>query len=256
MGTNVTRSDSIKSVDTTFAIIEYLQEQNRAGVTEIAAHVGRSKSTVHGHLSSMVNAGYAVNDGTKYRLGLRFLDHGIHVREQMKLVQVAQPKVEELAEETDELAWCLVEEHGMGYWVCRASGKHPVNTDVRLGLRRHLHYHSAGKAVLAFQSNERIEEIVDRYGLPRRTENTITSIDHLLDEVERIRERGYALNEEESVQGLRAVAAPIRDPSGEVRAGISISGPKNRLKGDRFREDLPDLVLGAANEIEINLEYL
>lgn len=255
MDKNVTGSGSIKSVDTTFAIIEFLQEQNSAGVTEIAEHVGRSKSTVHGHLTSMVNAGYAVNEGTTYRLGLRFLDHGIHVRDQMDIVQVAQPKVEELAEETDELAWCLVEEHGMGYWICKASGKHPVNTDVRLGLRRHLHYHSAGKAILAFQSNERIRMIVDRYGLPRRTENTITDIDTLFEEVERIREQGYALNEEESVKGLRAVAAPIRHPSGEVESAISISGPKNRMKGDWFREELPDLVLGAANEVEINLEY-
>lgn len=246
---------TIKSDETLFSIIEFLQEHGTAGVTEIADSLGLSKSTVHGHLCSMINAGYAHKDGPTYRLGLRFLDHGIHVRDQIKLYQVAQPKVEELAEETNELSWCLREEQGLGYWICKASGKHPVHTDVRIGLRRHLHFHSAGKAVLAFQSEERINEIVDEHGLPKRTENTITDKEELFKEVEEIRRRGYALNEEESVKGLRAIAAPIREPSGEVHAAICVSGPKNRLKGERLHEELPDLVRGAANEIEIHLEY-
>jgi len=102
---------------------------------------------------------------------------------------------------------------------------------------------------------ERIEGILDEHGMPRITENTICDRAELSEEFEEIRDRGYATDHAERVEGMRCVAAPIQGQDGEAVAAISVSGPRNRLQGDRFREELPNKVLRAANVIEVNLTY-
>jgi len=111
------------------------------------------------------------------------------------------------------------------------------------------------KSILAQLSDERIREIVDRYGLAPKTENTITNVDELFDEVARIRDDGYATDDEERFEGMRGVAAPVETGNDAVTAGIAIYGPANRLTDTVFREEYPKRVLEAANIIHVNLSY-
>ncbi|MGQ4557653.1 IclR family transcriptional regulator domain-containing protein [Halobellus sp. GM3] len=245
----------IQSDEVLFDIIEHLEREGDSGVSELAEAVGRSKGTVHTHLTSLRNRGYVVNDGGKYRLGLRFLDLGIHVQNAVDLYHVAAPKLAEVAAEAEENARCVVEENGLGTFIVGATGKHSVNTDVRVGTQTHLHCISGGKAILAHLPTHRVREIVDAHGLPARTENTITDLDALLTELETIREDGYALNRGESIDGIHAVAAPVLDEDDAVVGAISVSGAANRLPIDRCRGELADLVVATANEVELNLTY-
>lgn len=245
----------VKSDFTLFDIIELIQANDSMGVTTIATELDIAKSTVHAHLASLKERGYIVNDEGGYRIGLKFLQHGIHAQNSYDLYPKAKKKVEHLAERTDERAWCQIEENGMCYYLCGAEGEHSVHPPVQIGEGVHLHTIAGGKAILAHLPEERVHEIIDRHGLPVKTENTISDETDLFADLQRIRKRGYAFNKEESLPGLNAVGAPIQDSEGGVRGALSISGPAERLKDEKLHTELPELLLGTTNELEINLTY-
>ncbi|PSP82286.1 IclR family transcriptional regulator [Halobacteriales archaeon QS_1_68_17] len=249
-GRNVIKSD-VKLL----AILERVRENQEVGVTEIAADLDMAKSTVHAHLNTLEREGYVVKEGSLYRLGLRFLSLGISVREEWPGFEMIREKVDELAADTGERVQFIVEEHGYGVYVYRAVGESAVETDSRVGKRVPLNAISAGKAILAFVDEERIAEIVDDIGLPGLTENTITDPDVLRSELEGIRKHGFARNVEESTEGLRAVGVPILNPDGTVIGAISVSGPSHRLTDETFEQEIPNLILGAVNEIELKLRF-
>lgn len=255
MPVDSTKGRTVKSDETLIAIIESIKERKGAGVTEIASDLGLAKSTVHGHLSTLEHHGFLVKKGDEYQIGLRFLDYGIHARDNKDIYTVALAKVQELAEESKERAWCEVEENGLGVFICEAVGERTVNTDARIGKRMPLHCHAGGKAIMAFLPPARIEATIDRYGLQGRTENTITDRDALAAELETVRERGYAVNREESILGIHAVAAPVRDSRGEVLGAVSVTGAANRMPESRITGRISEMVLAAANEIELNFTY-
>lgn len=245
----------IQSDEILFDIIEHMEREGAVGVSQLADAVGRSKSTVHAHLASLSDRGYVVNTDGRYRLGLRFLDLGVHVREEVDLYHVAGPKLVEMATESEENARCVVEENGLGTFIAGATGKHSVSTDARVGTQPNLHCISGGKAILAHLPERRVRAIIDRRGLPKRTENTITDTEELIGELDAIRDDGYALNLGESIDGIHAVGAPVLDNSGGVVGAISISGAANRLPVERCRDELAELVVATANEIELDLTY-
>lgn len=245
----------VKTAETAVAILDRLKDDGEMGPTALARELGLAKSTVHRHLKTLEGTGFVVPGDDGYRVGLRLLDFGIYARSQHVLYEVGKPKVDELAEQTGEKVWCVTEEQGLGYHLYGAGGKHSVRTRAREGRQTYLHQHAAGKAILSAFPDDRVADIVDRYGLPARTEHTVTDREALFEELDGVRERGFALNLEESVLKLHAVGVPVTDEEGSPVGAISISGPSNRLKEDRLSGDLADLLLGAANEVEINLSF-
>lgn len=243
----------IKSTDTLFSILEFLQTCDGAGVTEIAEALNLSKSTVHTHLQSLRAHRCVRKDGTTYRLGLRFLSFGGHACDRTGLLDIVRPEVDGLVEETGETAQMVVEEHGRGIYICQRRGPEAVRTDSHVGTDVSLHCTAAGKAILAYLPEDRVEEIIDRHGLPTRTEGTLTDRNELFDALERVRDRGYAIDDSERIPGIRCVAAPVR--SNDVIGALSVNGPTKRVEGDYFREELPSLVRRAARVVEINATY-
>ena len=245
---------TVDATETTFRILEMLKELDGAGVTELATRLDIPKSTVHNHLVTLRENEYVVKDGTTYRVGLQFLELGEYTRNRMKIYDVARPEVEALADETGELANLLVEEYGLGVYLCRARGDQAVRVDTYAGMRVPLHCTSLGKAMLAHMPDERVDEIIDRRGLEPQTEATITDEETLREDLAAVRERGYALDRGERLSGLRCIAAPITDDSNRAVGAVSVSGPSSRMKGDRL-ERIPELVMSAANVIELNVSY-
>lgn len=247
----------VKTAETSFAVLEQLKraDEDALGVTELARRLELAKSTVHRHVATLEQMGFVARSDGGYRVGLRLLDYGLYARNQHDLFRIARPKVEELAEETGEKVWCITEEQGRSVHLFGAAGKHSVRTSARAGTWGHLHQHAAGKAILAHLPADRARAIVDAHGLPAKTPRTVTDEEELFEQLERIADRGYAFNREESVAGLHAVGAPVTDGDGVAIGAISVSGPANRLKGEWLTDELPDLLLGATNEIEINLSF-
>lgn len=168
---------------------------------------------------------------------------------------MAEPMVKELADKTDERVHFIAEEHDQGVYVHRKRGKHAVRTDAGVGKRLPLHATACGKVILAYLPETRVQQIIESEGLPALASNTITTSKELFEELERIRNRKIAFNRDEYVQGERAVAAPVRSDDGRIIGAFNVIGPTHRMKGDWFEKEIPDLLLGSANELELNIAH-
>lgn len=245
----------VSTVDTAFDILEILLARDGASLTVLAKELGLAKSTVHRHLQTLRYRRYVVRGDDSYYVSFRFLEFGKYAQNRKKGYHLAKEKVAELATETDERAQFIVEEHGQAVYVHRETGSHPVRTDPGIGKRIPLHAISAGKAILAHLPVENVEAIFDQNGLPAMTEHTKTDRTELFEEFERIREHGYSVNKQENVKGLHAIGTPVRDETGDILGALSVSGPTHRMNGEWFEEELPNLLLGTANELELNIAH-
>ncbi|QLG61747.1 IclR family transcriptional regulator [Halorarum salinum] len=244
----------IRATQRSMAIVEEIMRRERAGVTELAEYFGFSKSTIHDHLTTLVRLKYLRREGDEYAVGLRFLSLGGHARQLEELYEIAKPEIDDLAAETGEAAKLVVEDAGRGIYLYQARGGQAVQTDSHVGMRVYLHSCATGKAMLAYIPRERVREIVDEYGLPEWTEHTITDEGELYEELDAIRDRKIAIDDEERIRGLRCVATPIiRDD--ELLGAISISGPTKRFDNDEYVDEISDLIRNTARVIEINAKY-
>lgn len=246
---------TVQSVETTLEIVDLLHEQGEATIEEITAAVERSSSTVHRHLTTLRDHGYIVKESGSYALSLLFLTHGGRRRERLFDSETIDRMVRQLSERTGERVQFMIEENAQRVYVFTYSGPSGVQTDAVVGKRGPLHVSAAGKAILANLPRERIESIIKGGLSGGTTENAITDPDALREELAEIRERGYAYNDEESTEGLRAVGVPVHDGRGSVIGAFSVSGPAHRFRNEYFHEELPDLLMGAANEVELKLKY-
>lgn len=239
----------------TLEILETLSEHDGMGVTELAKEFDLPKSTIHNHLNTLKQNEFVVVENGEYKTSLRFLKHGARARARHRLYEKGKPEVDQLAQKTGELANIAVEEYGRGVYLYLTQGDQAVELDTYPGLRFHLHCTALGKVILANLPEERTAEILDQHGLPERTDNTITDREQLRKELTTIRDRGYAVDRGERLSRLNCLAAPIEREDGRIIGGISVSGPTSRMKGERFEEEIPEIVLDAANVIELNIKY-
>jgi DNA-binding IclR family transcriptional regulator len=232
-------------------VVETLRELDGARVTELAEAMDLAPSTVHAHLTTLAENEYVVKTGDVYHLSLAFLSLGDYVRNRRKAYRIAESYTEQLADETECRAVFAVEENGRGVYMYTFSGQHAVWTYSTVGKRFHLHQTAAGKSILSQLPDERVEAIVDEWGLPTATANTVTDADALLAELESVRERGVAFNHEEQLDGVKAVGVPVNGADGQVIGAFSVASPANRMTDDRFETELPETLLGVANEFEL-----
>jgi DNA-binding IclR family transcriptional regulator len=244
----------IQSNKSVFGVVEYLSNDDPASVTEIAESLDLAKSTVHDHLTSLIYEELVVKVGTKYRLGLKFLDMGMKTKNRNILLSYAQPKLEQLAEETGESVWLVVEDHGRCVHLHKEIGDSGLQMDIRLGKRGYLHHMAGGKAILGHLIEERVDEIIDKHGLPAKTKNSITSREELFEKLEEIRNRGHAFNSGEEIKGVYAIGAPVLH-QGKPLGAISIVGSKFSIRGDRYQDHLPRLIKKTTNEISIQMDH-
>lgn len=247
---NANVSTTARSLD----ILDQLQRTNGATVRELVESLNLSKSTVHKHLNTLQERGYVSQRGEIYRLGMAFYNKGQYVRAERSYLDIAEDVVNKLDEALDEDIEFVVENAGRGMITCesyhdRSLYEGGLSLQHR-GVYHHLHTMAAGKAIMAYFSEEHVREIVNQWGLPAYTDDTITDFDSLLEELERTRERGYALSDEEFTEGLRAVAYCIEHPDGSPLGALSVCVPIFRTSDAVFREVLPKDVGRYAAELE------
>ncbi|WP_265110784.1 IclR family transcriptional regulator [Halosolutus halophilus] len=255
MAEGTTGRSDLKTVEKAFQIVTLIQENNGARISEIASELEVPKSTVHRHVSTLNNHGYLVQEGEKYYVGLRFLDHGIHARNREKAYPLVREVVDELASETGDRVQFICEEQGKGIHIYNKVGEHAMQTDTRIGKQIYLHSAAAGKAILAELPDEQVSEVITKRGLPALTSRTITDETRLLEELEEVEERGVAFNDQERIEGLRSVGIPIIGTNDRLIGAVSISGTTHRMSGDRYKKEIPDHLLGITDEIRLKLEY-
>jgi DNA-binding IclR family transcriptional regulator len=245
---------TIRAVERAAAIVDTLESDGPTDLSTVATELDVSKGTAHTYLSTLVRERLVAKADGTYRLSLRYLSLAERLKSRIDIYGPAKNEVDKLAEETGERAQFAMLEHGVVANVYRAEGANAIRTTVTVGQYDYPHYIAVGKAMLAHLPADRRAEIVAENGLPARTERTITDPEALEAELETVRDRGFAVDDEERARGVRCLGAPLLDESGTVLGGISVSGPAQRMTDDRIESDLTDRLLRSANVIEVNAE--
>jgi len=255
MATHDTGARRVKATDTTLEIVEHLYESEGSRLYEIANELELANSTVHQHLNTLVTDGYVVKEDEQYYVGLEFLHVASYARRRKKASRVSASVVKKGYEKTGEPMWFIVEENGRGYHVYQYPENRDSVIDTRPGKRIYLHANAAGKSILAHMDRAKVEDIIDHWGMPAITENTITDEEELYAALERVRERGYAYNREEHVLGYGGIAAPVTKHDGAVVGALATGAPMQHLEGELFEEKLPKQILELVNEFELQIEF-
>jgi len=254
----MTESDgprTLEAVTKTLNVIEALWRNEGAGVTELTDELSLPKSTVHAHLSTLREKGYVVQTDGEYNLSLRFLTYGEYVKHAENLYDTAKEPVRNLADRTGERVYFTTHQNGLGTVLCLGTGDRSFNSDITVGTHMYLHASAAGKAILAHMDSDDVDAIIDEWGLPTFTDETIGTRAALEAELERVRNRGIAENRGEYRPGVYTVGAPVVSPPDTVHGAVAIAGPEQRLLNEWGEEALYDHVRAVANTIEVNLSF-
>ena len=251
---NETANHPVRTTEKTLRLIETLDTDGGLRLTELEDRLEMSKSGIHNHLSTLREHGYVVKQGHEYSLSLQFLSVGGHVRSRSPLYRHGRSKIDQLAADTGMLANLATEEGGRAVYLYQSRGNYAVSLDTHVGYRLPLHNIGIGKAILASLPRERVAAIIEEWGLPEATENTITDRETLFEELSAIRERGYATDDEERTEGLTCIGAPVL-LDGAVLGAISISAPTKRLGNSGFDDDITAEVESTAHELALDIKY-
>jgi IclR family acetate operon transcriptional repressor len=243
--------DYIGSVDRAFRIVEALEENEGMTMSELSEEFDIPQSTAHIYLKTLQKTGYIVRNDNEYNLGLRFLKHGGYVRHRLQIYQAAKSEIDALARRTGEVVDFGIEENGKRVLVYKSEGPDVVTQKPVTGDYAHMHMTALGKAMLSILDEERVDEIVDEHGLPKSTQYTIDDRADLHAELDRTRERGYSLENQERREGIRALGVPI-DLDDQTTSALSISGPMSTLTESRI-DELQQQIHDSVNVIEIKI---
>ncbi len=216
------------------------------GVTELARATRYSKATVYRFLDTLVQAGYVEQEpaNSRYRITDRLRQIAMRTAAPPSISDAARPILRRLAEKTGETSYLAVLSGRECLFLDRVDSDHPLRVHTTSGSRFPLNVGAASKALLAFQDDEELlaETLDDLHAV---TPHTITSKARLTRDLDAVRERGYALSQDEWREGISAVAAPTRDMAGRVVAALAISGPTSRLPVKHLTSLAPDVVRAA-----------
>jgi len=213
-----TSSRQVQSVGTAFRLVGLLQDLDGATTQDLASRLDLAKSTVHNYLGTLESLGYVVEREGTYRLGLRFLTHGMAAKSGLPDRDRVSGVLEALARDLSQPVWWIVAEHGRGLFVGSAAPEDGQAIYGRLGKRSYLHTHAPGKAILAQLPDEAVAEIAEYHGLPVHTRQTTTDLEALRGDLEVVRDRGYAVSDGEAALGIRSIGVAFQGSGGHDHA--------------------------------------
>lgn len=244
------------SVEKSFQIIEEMAaERQPMRLQDIAQKTGIPSSTALRMLTTLMSLGYVSQDTAtlRYYLSLKFAYLGNCVTSQLSIRDIAHPVLIALSKACGESVCLAQEQNREVVYIDISDGPdNMLKITQYIGKRAPLHCTGVGKIMLLNYTEDQIRGIAEEKGMQALTKNTITSLDTLIREVDAIRERGYALDDEECELGARCIAVGVTDYTGKIVAGISMSGPISRMTVKRIEEVSP-LVIAAAKNISKQL---
>ena len=246
----------VNSITKAIYVMEALSGSKNLGVTELSNNLGFPKSSVHSILKTLEAEGLLerVVDTNKYHLGRKLIELGNRAQLNLDICKIAHPYMKSLNRLTDETVLLTVLDNDEVLYVDCIESKQWLRTYSVIGVRAPLYCTAVGKSIMANLDYSHVKDIIREKGLPRITENTITTEDGILAELESIRAKGYAIDNMEHEDQLVCVGAPIRNAKKEVFASVSVSGPVSRQDMANI-DDLGIKVMEVAREISWKLGY-
>ena len=247
----------VKVLDKSLSILEtLLRNDSPMSVTEISKSLGIYPSTVHRMLDTLKYWRYVEQNSEtqKYQLGLKVMELGMAKLHQMDLVKESSPYLKELVNQCNETVHLGVLEEGEVLYLAKEESSQTIRMVSYVGKRAPVHCTALGKVLLAYLPEEERGKILDKRGLPRLTENTITDEKKLERELCKVKEEGFALDREEHEKDVRCIAAPIKNHQGEVIAAVSISIPAFRIDVNK-QNNLREALIQTSKKIYKRLGY-
>ncbi|MFH1906202.1 MAG: IclR family transcriptional regulator [Chloroflexota bacterium] len=233
----------------------FTTEKPSLNLTEIVTATQFTKSTAFRMVSTLELLGYLERDPVTryYRPGLKVLQLGFTALNSLELAQIAQPYLKSLSDATGETTNMAIRDGADIIYVARNITQRILSVNLYRGSRLPVHCTSMGKAQLIDLSQKELFDLLGEGPYQKMTPNTITRLEELMSELEKIRKQGYAINDEELAIGLRSVAAPIRGSGGKVVAAINVSAPGSRISRQELEERLAPKVVDTAGQISSSL---
>lgn len=234
---NPVRGRELHSVVKTMKILScFTEDKMEWGVSELSRHLDIPKSTLFSILSTLEKGLFLEKncDTGRYRLGLRVFQLGYVVQRGMEIRDLVRPYLEDLEERTLEIVYLAMPSNGEVLYLDSIYPNKRVVGVSTAGRVAPMHCTGLGKAMLAGMSDAEVARIAQVKGLRRFTDNTITTLEGLLNELKVVRQRGYAIDDREHDPNIKCVAVPLRDKEGKVVAAISVSGPALRFTDERI----------------------
>ena len=229
------RRDSVQSLERAFDLLEVLARSGELGVTELANRTGLVPSTAHRLLHTLAKRGYVSQstDSGRYLLGYKVVEVASGLEHRLERLRVvARPHLEGVQGETGETVNLVVLDADRVVYVDQVEGSRQVRMFTTVGTSVPAHTTGSGKAILANGPSDAVQALyAGREPLQQLTEHTLTSLRALERDFERIRRRGYAVDNEEHEEGVGCVAVAVFDHTGRPSAAISVSGPSARVLG-------------------------
>ena len=247
----------VQSTIRSLRILEYVEEQGSVRLTDVASAFDIGHSTAHNHLATLEHEGVLVKRDGRYTLGMKFLKHGVSATQSIPYIEVIRRNVLELAERLELETEFLVEEHGRVVSVIDTGykfTKYPTaDSNLSVGTYYPMTCTASGKAILAAMPDDRVEAVLDEWGLPESTQYSITSREVLYEELEQIQDRGYSRARQEIVEGFDNIGVVITAPDGTIVGSITVGWPTYHFE-NAVPQQIVDELLDTREAIEAEME--
>ena len=247
----------IQSVDRALRIFDLFDEyETELKITDISERMQLHKSTVHSILKTLQSKGYIEQneENGKYRLGMKLFERGNLVIRSLDIRTIAKKHLIKLSVETENTVHLVILDGKEGIYIDKVEGPSATVLYSRIGRRIPVHSSAVGKALVAFKSKKELQEILKGYVYKKQTINTITDEKTYLEDLEKVRDSGFAIDKEENEPGITCLAVPIWDHTGTVAAAMSMSQPTMRIDQIQLERSV-EMLKEAAEKISKELGY-
>lgn len=247
------KKNLVQSVGKAFQVMEaFSAEEPELILADLARRAGLDNGTTFRLLNTLTLLGYVerVGDLKRFRLSLKCLDLGFNAIARSDIRTLARPLLREIVGKDVEAASLgILDGVEVAYIERIQAGLARLGVDVRIGSRVPIHSSALGLAILSRMSEETQREVLLRKKLQSMTPNTVTNIDELMERLKLIQAKGYALSDQETVSGLRVIAAPIVDIDGTAIAGVSAAAPVFGQSLQEFEDSVSRKIVDAAKKL-------
>jgi IclR family KDG regulon transcriptional repressor len=233
----------IKSLEKARNILALLAASGELSVSEIGKKLGMHRSPAHRFLATLRSLGLLEqSEDARYRLSFKFFEWGMAVANRMEVRQIVHPFLLDLKARHEETANFGIIEGSDVVYIDKIESSHLLRMDLTVGCRVPSHCTAVGKAILAYRSETDVRELFSKNKFERATPKTISSFSGLIEQLAEIRKKGYSTEDEELVFGIRCIAVPIFNYTGNCIGAVSVAGPSLRMTTEKLEEIKGDII--------------